>query len=120
MGGGISNKARVSFAKSGKISFSKAACELMGLKKADKLSLAQDDAHPDKWYFFKDEAGFALLEIKAGGILLFHKALVNEFTGSWDLDPEKSHRVTIQREPVRIGSKLSAGEYWLIEVSLPE
>jgi hypothetical protein len=111
--------ASISFGKTGMINFSGAAIALMGLKNGDQVSLAQDDADPEKWYFFKDPDGFTLKSTK-GGLWMSHKELVTTYVGAFDADVTKSHKVVVTPEPVLIGMKKTAVEYWLLEFQAPE
>ncbi len=108
---------RINFGKSGMINFSKPATQLMKIKVGDKVSLAQDDAHPEKWYFFKDPAGFILKDATHGGLWISHKDLVKTYVGAFDGDTNKGQRAVVSPEPVLFGAKKTGGgtEYWLIE-----
>src|SRR6185312_5396774 len=111
MGGG-NKRARVTFGKSGVISFNSIACQLMGVKAGTKVTLCQDEEEPRNWYFFLDPAhGF---ELRSGyddrGCLFNHSGLVAAFLGAFSLDAEKTHAFPIGGEPtVLTGSKT---KYW--------
>jgi len=113
---GRSSKNQVSFGKKGKISFSKATAAHMGLKKGDKVSLAQDDDNPDKWYFYQDKAGYELLETKFGGLFFCHQELVKTFVDAWDWNADESHTVTLAAAPITIKGDKSGTKYWLLEL----
>lgn len=97
------------------IIFSKEACALLGLKKEETLSLAQDDVHPEKWYFYKDPDGFPLKENKGGPLWICHRQLVTTYLECFDLDLTKTHKTTFVREPVLMSGKRSGTQYWLME-----
>lgn len=110
MGGGISSKSRISFTPKGKISFSMSACERMALKKGDTVSLAQDDEKPERWFFYKDKAGFVLEPIAKGGLTFYHPELAKTFIDAWDLDATKTQKAILMPEP----TKVKTCEYWQI------
>jgi|SRR5882757_1685587 len=115
-GGGLANKTQVSFSKKGKISFSKLTKDLILLKKGDKVSLAQDDDSPEKWYFYKDKAGYELLQTKTGGLFFCHQELVKTFIDAWDLDGEQTQFFHIAIVPVTTRGDKSNTQYWLLEL----
>lgn len=102
MGGGISPTAKVSFSKTGKIVFSKPACEHLALGKNDKVSLAQGDNDPSIWFVFLDPDGFELLEGKRGNLILDHPELVQAYMQAWDVDVSLSHKAALSIEPQTI------------------
>ncbi|HET6255831.1 MAG TPA: hypothetical protein VFE32_17270 [Puia sp.] len=105
---------KIGFGRKGQISFSVNACQLMELKAGDKVSLCQDDASPDQWFFFKDEQGFPLKKIAKGGLLIHHLELVQTFMDAWELPKDKSARAAIVPEPVKVRGQNTL--YWLLEV----
>lgn len=115
MGGG-SKAAKVSFGKSGVISFNRPACELMALKAGDKVTLCQDEQEPRNWYFFKDPThGF---ELRAGykdnGCMFNHRQMVESFLRAFELATDISHGFKLGKEAtVLTGSKT---KYWGILV----
>jgi hypothetical protein len=111
-GRGRRGLARVTFGKKGVISFNPQACELMGIKDRDKITLAQDEEDPKNWYFFKDsQHGF---EVRSGykgrGGIFNHRTMVHEFLVAFEMDESISHSFLIGGEPTVIaGSKT---KYW--------
>jgi hypothetical protein len=114
VGDGISTTAKITFSKVGKVQISKPAMDQMGLKKTDKLSLAQDEE--GYWHLFKDEAGFALEESKIGALFFIHPELVAEFLKSHDKEPDQGYKAFLAEEAVAHRKK----EYWRMELSQEE
>jgi hypothetical protein len=114
MGGGSTKLPRVSFTKAGIIQFNKQACELIGLKAGDKVTLSQDDDAPQNWYFFKDKQhGFELrAAYKDAGCIFNHKELVLAFLGSWGKDPKISHKIKVAGQPTLIKGDTAKTQYW--------
>lgn len=117
MGGG--NKLpKVAFSKAGTIAFNAAACQLMGIKAGDKLTLTQDEDEPDNWYFFKDpNHGF---EVRTGydkkGCLFNHSVMVKSFIAQVELDEQVTHSMLIAGKPTIIKGDKSQTQYWGILV----
>lgn len=113
--GGKSGTPKVSFNKSGTISFNGKACELLSLKTGDKVTLAQDEDEPGNWYFFKDENGFAVRDgYDKKGCLFNHSVLVKTFNECFGL-PAETKGYIIAGKPTKInGSKT---EYWGILIN---
>jgi len=91
------------------------ACDLIGLKKGDTISLAQDDAKPECWYVYKDKAGFALQPIAKGGLTFHHQDLTDQFLGCWNYVEDKTYKTAVNPEPVTIKGDKSATQYWLVK-----
>lgn len=117
MGGG-NRAARVSFAKSGTITFNEPATQLMGLKVGDKVSLSQDEEDPVNWYFFKDkEHGF---EVRSAydkkGCMFNHSKMVSAFITAVELEEGITHSLLIAGKPTTIKGDKAQTQYWGILV----
>lgn len=80
--------ASINISRKSGIAFSQAATELIYLRVGDKISLAQDEHDPRKWYVFKDsEKGFTLRsDGKRGTSLVFNSSVIcREVTADYDL-----------------------------------
>ncbi len=104
--------ARVSFNKSGTISFNETACTLVGLGKETKVSLSQDEEEKDNWYFYIDaEAGF---DVRTGydkkGCLFNHSSLVKEVVAHFELPEDSTHSFLIAGKPTIV--KNDKTKYW--------
>lgn len=106
--------ARLSLSRFGIISFNKIACELMGLKPGDKISLAQDSEDPQNFYFFKDpQHGFALYGSSKDGYSRFaHKAFVTLITETLELPPDKNIKALIGGQPTVLKNDKVQTRYW--------
>lgn len=103
---------RVAFSKSGTITFNPPACELIGLKAGDKITLAQDEEDPRNWYFFKDaQHGF---ELRAGykdkGSMFNHKVMVSAFLQAFEKPEDVTHNFMIAGQPTVM--KNDKIKYW--------
>ena len=95
-----SGKATVNIApKSGLISISKAAAEIMKIKAKDKLILAQDDQNPKDWYLAIHDSGFSARG--DDGRLFFNScAIAKSFCDSIGVDYPSSY--LIGKKPTKI------------------
>lgn len=101
------------FKGGGVITFNAAAAETMELKPEDKISLMQDEDHPENWYFFKDPKGFAMrTAYDKKGLLFNHSALRKTFIEALEFDMEKSHNFIIAGEPTIV--KGDKTKYWCV------
>ncbi|GAO43766.1 hypothetical protein [Flavihumibacter petaseus] len=53
-GAGGTRLARINLSTKGAIRINEAACQLIGIKDGDKISIAQDQEAKENWYIFKD------------------------------------------------------------------
>lgn len=110
----MSTTAKITFSRAGKLQITKPAVALMGLKKRDKISLAQNEE--GFWYIFKDSNGFAFEESAAGAFFLVHPGLVKEYLATYDLDLSQGYKAFLANDAeVHRGS-----EYWLMDLSQDE
>lgn len=110
---------KVAFGKAGTIHFNGPACELIGIKPGDKITLSQDEEEPENWYVFKDaDHGF---EVRAGydgkGCLFNHSKLVIAFLEAIGKPVNKTVGFLIAGKPTTIKGDKSATQYWGILVS---
>jgi hypothetical protein len=99
------------------ITFNKEASQLAGLSSKTKVTIAQDEEHPENWYFFIDpQHGFELRPGYKGAAAQFnHVSLRNAFLEAMGKDLGVSHSFKIAGQPtVMKGSKT---QYWGILVS---
>ena len=111
-GGNGPKQPRVTFGKSGIISFNPAACALLELKPDSKIALSQDEEEPDNWYFYLDkEAGYT---VRAGydkkGCLFNHAVLGKEVTKYFELAEDATHNFKIAGQSTII--KNDKTKYW--------
>lgn len=71
-------KVKVNINKSGLVSISSAACEMMGIEPDDRIILAEDQDNPGSWYIAKHESGIPCRKPKSDKqkILIFSLASV--------------------------------------------
>lgn len=110
--------AKVAFGKSGTISFNAPACELMGLKAGDKISLSRDEEVPENWYLFKDkENGF---EVRGGydgkGCVFNHRKMVETFMEAVGKPTNETIGLLIAGQPTILKGDKSGTQYWGILV----
>ncbi|MBN8852252.1 MAG: hypothetical protein BGO55_00720 [Sphingobacteriales bacterium 50-39] len=110
---------KVSFAKSGVITFNKEAVKLLGLKPGDKVTLAQDPDEPINWYFFKDlQHGFDLRSAyKNLGVQFNHIELTRTFLDAIGKEIGVTHKFKIGGEPTIMKGDKSQTKYWGILVN---
>lgn len=108
---------RVSFNKAGLISFNKKACELIGLKAGEKVTLAQDEEDPRNWYFFKDaQHGFELRPgYKDAGCLFNHRQMTESLLQAFQKPMDITHKFTIAGIPTVMKSDKT--KYWGILIN---
>jgi hypothetical protein len=105
---------RVSFTKTGMISFNQHACDLMGLQVGDRFALTQDEDNPQDWYVFKSPAGFPLkAKAKESGLKFNHTALRATILGCFDLDLDRTYNYGIAKTP----TVLDKVKYWGILIA---
>jgi len=116
---GRSTLPKVSFAKSGLITFNREAVKLLGLKIGDKVTLAQDPDEPINWYFFKDkDHGFDLrTAYKDLGVQFNHIELTRTFLGAIGRQIGVTHKFKIGGEPTILKGDKSQTKYWGILVN---
>jgi hypothetical protein len=108
---------KITFGKTGIITFNREACKLAGLTSKDKVTIAQDEEEPENWYFFKDpQHGFELRPAYEGKSAQFnHVTLSKAFLEAMGKDLAVTHNLKIAGKPtVMKGSKT---EYWGILIS---
>jgi hypothetical protein len=112
MGGGILAHAKITFAKTGKIIFSKPAAAHMALSAKDRIAFAQDHDDPGNWFVFLDANGFQLQDGKRGSLVLEHSELIKAYIDTWDLKAGVNYRAALGAEPRMIRKK----KHWLLQL----
>jgi hypothetical protein len=110
--------AKISFGKSGTISVNAPACELMGIKAGEKISLSRDEDAPENWYLFKDKNhGF---EVRGGydekGCVFNHRKLVETFLEAVGKPTNETIGFLIAGQPTTLKGDKSGTQYWGILV----
>lgn len=106
--------ARIAFGKAGTVQFNQPACELIGIKKGDKITLCQDEEEPENWYVFKDtNHGF---EVRPGydgkGCLFNHAKMVVTFLEAVGKPTDKTIGFMIASKPTVLKGDKSGTQYW--------
>lgn len=106
---------KVSFGKSGVISFNDAACTLIGIAEKSKITLAQDEEDAANWYFFIDEEhGYPLrIGYDKKGVIFNHVGMIRAFYGAFGLDIQTRQFLIAGQHTIIKGSKT---KYWGIIV----
>lgn len=61
----------------GKLRFNPQAVELMGMKQGQRYALGHEKGKPKDWFVFQDDKnGYALTDVKGGGMAITNKSLV--------------------------------------------
>lgn len=116
LSGGGKGVPRISFSKGGVININATACELIGLKPSDKITLAQDEEDPVNWYIYKNEKGFELRSAyDKKGVLFNHNSLTKEIMKAIEYDDTLSHNFIIAGQATTI--KGDKTKYWGILVT---
>lgn len=110
-----SRAAKICFRKAGVISLNPNACEIIGIKPGDKISMAQDQENPKDWYVFRDSGhGFpARKAYNNDGVIFNHKTLVRKFCEANSLKLDKSYQFLIA------GQKTTWGKVDYFGILLP-
>lgn len=110
--GGGNKTPKVSFGKSGTVSFNAPACKLMEFEPLTKITLAQDEEARDNWYFFKDDVnGFGLRQgYDKKGCMFNHSKMVGELVGAFGMNKDITHNFLIAGKPTMI--KGDKTKYW--------
>ena len=114
--GGGASLPKISFGKSGVISFNKSACALLDIAPGDKIQLAQDEDDLANWYISKDKDGFELRGKdfdKIGSLTFNHKTMVTSFFESFEMPVDKSRTFLISGE----ATTFEKTKYWGILVT---
>lgn len=114
--GGRSSSPKVSFTKTGLITFNKKAVELLGIKEGDNVSLCQDEEEPNNWFVAKEKEGFSVRDVsgnKVGTLSFNHKELVNTFLNCFGHQVGITHSFLLAGQPTTIEKT----KYWGILVS---
>ncbi len=111
---GAGNKtARVSFGKAGTIHFNGPATTRMELKPGDKITLAQDEEHPENWYFFLDPQGYELRgSSDKKGCLFNHAVLCDTLRDAVGLKKNTTNGFLIAGEPTIVKGDKNKTKYW--------
>lgn len=116
-GGSRSTVARITFFKSGSITFNQVASGLIGLQTGDRISLVQDKDDPVNWYFCKDpKKGFVVRLSSDKRYYVFnHAELVRTFIEALELDRSVNHKFLLAGQPTLI--KGDKTQYWGILIT---
>ena len=108
---------KIYITKRGVINFNKSSSQLMEIKPGNKITLAQDEEHPNEWYFFKDDLhGFFLkLGYNKQGCIFSHSSLVRELLESVGKPLDKNYSFLIAGQPTMM--KNDKTKYWCILIS---
>jgi len=110
-----STTAKVTFSRSGQISFNKPAQEMIGLKNESKITLSQDEDSPEDWYIHIDLShGFQLRKLSNQQLCFSHTNLVKQFKELTELDPDATHTMLIARQPTMMEGDKAKTKYWCI------
>lgn len=102
---------KVSFGKTGIISFNKAASEKMGLTDGCKVSFAQDESQPENWYFFLDTKGYPVRRnttSKSTNYIFNHQKLAHTFKDAIGVSTGNTYSFIIGGQP----TVLKGVKYW--------
>lgn len=113
-GRGAGTVPKVSFTKVGTITFNKAACDLIGIKPNEKVSLAQDTKSAKDWYVYLDSKhGYAArLASDKKGCIIQHTGLVRKFKECFSLG-DKTDVLVIAGLPTVVEKV----KYWCILIN---
>lgn len=92
--------------RSGIFNFNKPACELIGVKNADRLLILQDEDDPENWYIEKAATGFVLREkIKiTKGLVFFNTSVAKKLQSSLGIKKD-GFRMLLSGQPTLVGKR---------------
>ena len=123
--GKAEQRPKISFAKSGNISFNRAATRLMGVVPGSKIAIGQDEDAPENWYVYESPKGYQLRgksDWEKNGALCFSHQLLrkdfykaNEFTDSDNEIIDETKTFTLCNEPIKVKGDKTI--YFLIQIA---